>query len=134
MANFRRGLSQSLGMRQELKINRTFLQSDIKVGVGSVLPHSFAGYSGGAKLMLPGLADLQATARSHKFVQMGLRGGRDPNQNRFRLEIEQLARQLGFQYAVCIVPNSRRETAGVVCGDVVAAHRRACTLISATVP
>ena len=112
--------------RQELRINRSFLEADVKVGVGAVLPHSFAGYSGGAKLMLPGLADVDATARSHKFVQMGLRGGRDPDQNRFRLEIERLARELGFRYTVCVVPNGRRETAGVFAGDLVAAHRRAC--------
>jgi len=114
--------------QRELKINRTFLQSDIKVGIGSVLPHSFAGYGGGAKLALPGLADTEATARSHKFVEMGLRGGRDPNQNRFRLEIERLARKIGFRYVVCIVPNRRRETAGCFAGDLVTAHRRACTL------
>ena len=125
----------STGIRygqQELRINRTFLQADVKVGIGAVLPHSFAGFSGGAKLMLPGLADAEATARSHKFVQMGLRGGRDLDRNRFRLEIERLARQLGMQYTVCVVPNSRRETAGVFAGDLVAAHRKACRLAASS--
>jgi len=112
--------------KEPLKINRTFLESELKLSVGSVLPHSFAGYSGGAKLLLPGLADVAATARSHKFVEMGLRGGADPNENRFRREIEQLARELGLGYTVCVVPNSRRETAGVFAGDLVAAHREAC--------
>jgi nickel-dependent lactate racemase len=114
--------------KQPLRINRTFLEADVKLGVGCVLPHSFAGYSGGAKLLLPGLADVAATARSHKFVQMGLRGGSDPNENRFRREIEDLARQLGLNYTVCVVTNSRRETAGVFAGDLVAAHRRACRM------
>jgi len=114
--------------KQPLRISRTFLEADVKLTVGCVLPHSFAGYSGGAKLLLPGLADVTATARSHKFVQMGLRGGADPNENRFRREIEQLARQLGLNYTVCIVTNSRRETAGVFAGDLVAAHRQACRM------
>jgi len=111
---------------EPLRINRTFLEAELKLTVGCVLPHSFAGYSGGAKLLLPGLADVKATARSHKFVEMGLRGGGDPNENRFRLEIERLARELGLSYTVCVVPNSRRETAGVFAGDLVAAHREAC--------
>lgn len=110
----------------ELKINRTFFESELKVAVGSVLPHSFAGYSGGAKLVLPGLADLRATARSHKFVQLGLRGGGDPNENRFRLEAEELSRRIGLRFVVCVVVNSRGETAGLFSGDVTAAHRRAC--------
>ena len=107
-------------------VNRTFLESDLKIVIGSVLPHTFAGFSGGAKLVLPGLSDLAATARSHKFVQLGLRGGADPNENRFRLEAERMARQIGVRFAVCVVTNSRRETAGVFAGDLVRAHRLAC--------
>jgi len=113
---------------RELRVNRTFYEADLKIALGSVLPHSFAGYSGGAKLVLPGLADLEATARSHKFVQLGLRGGADPNENRFRLEAEQYARQLGLAFVVCVVTNTRRETSRVCAGDVVAAHRRACAV------
>jgi nickel-dependent lactate racemase len=118
--------------QQEMRINATFLRADVKVGIGSVLPHAFAGYSGGAKLMMPGLADVAATARSHKFVQMGLRGGQDPNKNRFRLEIERLAKQVGFRFTICVVPNSRRESAGVYAGDIVGAHRRACEAAAKT--
>jgi nickel-dependent lactate racemase len=112
---------------RQLRVNRAFYEADLKIAIGSVLPHSFAGHSGGAKLVLPGLSDLEATARSHKFVQLGLRGGADPNENRFRLEAEDLARRLGLAFVVCVVTNSNRETAGVFAGDVVAAHRRACT-------
>jgi nickel-dependent lactate racemase len=112
--------------QRELRVNRTFYQADLKIAIGSVLPHSFAGHSGGAKLVLPGLSDLEATARSHKFVQLGLRGGADPNENRFRLETEDLARRLGLAFVVCVVTGGKRETTGVFAGDVAAAHRRAC--------
>jgi nickel-dependent lactate racemase len=109
-----------------LRLNRTFVEADRKLGIGTVLPHAFAGYSGGAKLVLPGLADVVATARSHKFVQLGLRGGGDPNTNRFRLEIEQLARQIGFDYLIAVVTDSHRHTTAVFAGDPVHAHRAAC--------
>ena len=111
---------------QELQLNRTFLEAGVKVAIGSVLPHSFAGYSGGAKLMLPGLADLTSISRSHKFVQLGLRGGADPNENRFRTEAENIARQMGLEFIVCAVTNAARETVGLHAGDVVEAHRSAC--------
>ncbi|QGJ69192.1 DUF2088 domain-containing protein [Planctomycetales bacterium 10988] len=112
--------------KEELKTNSTFWNAELKLGIGSVLPHSFAGYSGGAKLVLPGLANVQATARSHKFVQMGLRGGQDPNENRFRLEAERLARQMGLEFIVCVFTNQQREITGLVAGDLVTAHRQAC--------
>ena len=112
--------------KNELRINRTFLEADLKIAVGSVLPHSFAGNSGGAKLVLPGLADIDSTARSHKFVQLGLRGGSDPNENRFRREAEQLARQIGLKFIVCVLCDNKRQPTGIYAGDPVAAHRRAC--------
>ena len=108
-----------------LRLNRAFFEADLKITIGAVLPHSFAGYSGGAKMMLPGLTDVTATARSHKFVQMGLRGGSDPDKNKFRLEIEDLARQMGLRFGVCVVPNARRGIAGAFAGDIVSAHRHA---------
>lgn len=111
---------------QELQINQSFLEADFKLGVSSVLPHSFAGFSGGAKMMLPGLSNLEATVRSHKFVQMGLRSGSGLEKNRFRNEIERLARKLGFEYTVCVLSDSRRRTNGVYAGDIVSAHRVAC--------
>lgn len=110
----------------ELQINTTFAAAELKIVVGSVLPHPFAGYSGGAKLVLPGLADIQSIRRSHQFVQLGLRGGGDPNANQFRLETEEIARRLGLRFAVCVVPGPYRQTWGLYCGDLVAAHRRAC--------
>ncbi|RPI75697.1 MAG: DUF2088 domain-containing protein, partial [Planctomycetaceae bacterium] len=113
---------------RNLRVNRTFFEAELKLGIGSALPHPFAGFSGGAKLLLPGLTDLAATDRSHKFVRLGLRGGTDPNSNGFRREIEQIARQLGYLFTVCCVPNARRETAGLFAGDVVAAHRAASDL------
>jgi nickel-dependent lactate racemase len=110
---------------RELQINRTFYEAEFKAVIGCTLPHSFAGHSGGAKLVLPGLADLQATGRSHKFVQLGLRGGSDPNSNRFRLEAEQLVRQLGLTFGISVLTGARRETAAVFAGDFVQAHREA---------
>lgn len=111
---------------RELQVNQTFMNADLRIAISSVLPHSFAGYSGGAKLILPGLADLPSISRSHKFVQLGLRGGADPNANGFRTEAEGIARQLGLEFVVCVVTGPARETTGVFSGDIVGAHRSAC--------
>jgi nickel-dependent lactate racemase len=109
-----------------LRLNRTFFEAPLKICLGSVLPHPFAGYGGGAKLLVPGLSDVPTTDRTHKFVLLGLRGGTDPNHNRFRTEIEQLVQPLGPILAIQCVPNLRRETCAVFVGDLVAAHRAAC--------
>ena len=113
---------------RELRLNRTFLDADLRVLVGSVIPHPFAGFSGGAKLVIPGLCDVDATERTHKFVLMGLRAGRagEVGSNAFRVEIERLVHDIGVQWTVGIVPNVAREPAAIVGGDIVRAHRAAC--------
>lgn len=110
---------------RRLRVNATFAAAELKIALGSVMPHPFAGYSGGAKMVLPGLTDIEATQRAHKFVQLGLRGGYDPERNRFRLEAESVARKLGLNFVVCAVTGAARQLTSLHAGDVVAAHRRA---------
>ena len=49
-----------------------FMEADLRLAVGSVMPHPFAGYSGGGKMVIPGLANLPVLVRTHKFAMMGL--------------------------------------------------------------
>lgn len=109
-----------------LRINRTFCEADIRIAVGCVLPNAFAGYGGGAKAVIPGLSDLDATARSHKFVQLGLRAAGGANGTPFRVEIEKLVRQIGLEFVVCVVTDRAMKAVGVYAGDLVDAHRAAC--------
>jgi nickel-dependent lactate racemase len=107
-------------------INRTFAEADLKILIGSVVPHAFAGFSGGAKMVLPGLANIESIEWTHKAVMMGLRGKAGTlEDNRFRAEFERIARHVGVQFSVNVVVNSRREIAGIFAGDIEAAHRQA---------
>jgi nickel-dependent lactate racemase len=108
-----------------VRINRAFAAADLRIGVGAVMPHPFAGFSGGGKIVVPGLADLDVLARTHKFALMGLSGGGSLDRNRFRSEMEQVVRRIGLHWTVNVAVNERRETAFVAAGDVVAAHRAA---------
>jgi nickel-dependent lactate racemase len=107
-------------------INRTFAEADLKILLGSVVPHAFAGFSGGAKMVLPGLANIASIEWTHKAVLMGLRGKAGTLEgNRFRAEFERVARHIGVQFSINVVVNSRREIAGLFAGDLEAAHREA---------
>lgn len=107
-----------------VKVNRNFYKADFKIAVGSIIPHNFAGFSSGGKLILPGLSDIATLERSHKYVMMGFRGGvNDVETNKFRLEIEEVVNRIGVDFFVGVVPNSRREIAGVFTGHIVDAHR-----------
>ncbi len=109
-----------------VKINAAFMAADLKILLGSVVPHAFAGYSGGAKMVLPGLSNIESIEWTHKAVMMGLRGKAGTLEgNRFRAEFERVARHAGVNFAIQVVVNSRREIAGIFAGDLELAHRAA---------
>lgn len=108
-----------------VKVNCHYMEADLKIAIGSIIPHPFAGFGSGGKLILPGLSDIATLERSHKFVMMGFRGGvNDVENNKFRLELENVVSQIGLDFYIGIVPNSTRETAGLFVGHFVKAHRK----------
>jgi nickel-dependent lactate racemase len=108
-----------------IRLNRAFMDADLRIGIGGVAPHPFAGYSGGGKVVIPGLADLDVLTRTHKYALMGLRGGSALAGNRFRSDMEDAVRAIGLHWTVNVVVNETRQAAFVAAGDLVAAHRAA---------
>jgi nickel-dependent lactate racemase len=102
-----------------------FVQAEVRIGIGCVIPHPFAGFSGGGKVVIPGLASFDTLARTHKFALMGMNGGGTLDTNKFRREMERAVREIGLHWSVNVVVNSRREIAHVRAGDLVEAHRAA---------
>lgn len=109
-----------------VSINRWFAEADLRILLGSVVPHPFAGFSGGAKMVLPGLANIESIEWTHRAVMRGLRGTAGIlAENHFRIEFERVARHVGVHFGINAVVNGRREIAGLFSGDLTAAHREA---------
>jgi nickel-dependent lactate racemase len=101
-----------------VRINKDFLDSDLKISMGCITPHPFAGFSGGGKLILPGLASMEVIERTHRYVVMGFRGGMGIVEgNQFREEVEEVCRKCGLDLIVDTVVNQDRQVAGVFVGD-----------------
>jgi len=108
-----------------IHINKLFMEADIKVGVGCIMPHPYAGFSGGGKIVLPGLSGIDSLERNHLPAVTGLESGLgmiDGNEN--REDIEEIARTVGLDMIANVVVASRRRTAACFVGDPVDAHRR----------
>ena len=111
-----------------VRLNRPFAEADVRIAIGAVMPHPFAGFSGGGKLVIPGLASLEVLARSHKFALMGFHGGQDLETNRFRRDMEAAVRAIGLHWTVNVVVNSSRQVIWLSAGDLVEAHRAAASM------
>lgn len=107
-----------------LSVNRTFLDASIRIGIGHIAPHCQAGWTGGAKIVQPGVCGAETTDYTHwmsaKFDVRELLGVAD---NPVRLEIENVVRSIGLDFVVNTILNRKKEIVKVVAGDFVKAHR-----------
>jgi nickel-dependent lactate racemase len=104
-----------------VEINAEFMDCDLRILLGSIIPHAATGFSGGSKLLMPGIASIQSAKGFH--TGSALEGAYGDTANPARLESEEAARLAGIDFIVNAVPTSQMGIAGLVCGDVVAAHR-----------
>jgi len=103
-----------------IHVNRHVMEADLKVGVGGIYPHPMAGFGGGAKIILPGVAGMDTIEANHRTRGAGLGVVEG---NRCRADMEEAASKAGLDIIVNLLVNSRREVAGVFVGDMVEAHR-----------
>ena len=54
-------------------VNRLVVEADRRLGIGHIGPSPYAGYSGGGKLILPGVAALDTINANHSYVPLGFR-------------------------------------------------------------
>ena len=101
-----------------LYINQFFMEADLRIGVGMLSPHPYAGFSGGGKIVLPGLAGMDTMELNHKPANAALSGeiGR-VEENTRRAEIDEAAKIAGLDFIVNTVCNSEGKSGGVFAGE-----------------
>lgn len=104
--------------------NAEVMQCDLKIGIGSILPHLY-GFSGGAKIISPGIVSIDTICHNHyNLGGYGLGGqphpttgyGKDDGDNIVRLDMEETAEMVGLDIKIDEVMNIRRETVGLFAG------------------
>ena len=105
-------------------VSRWYAEADLRVTIGCVEPHPALGWSGGAKLVVPGLAGIETIAANHRPGHLA-RGILSPDDNAMRRDVEEAVRRVGLDHIVNVVIAGRREVVGLFAGDMVEAHRAA---------
>ena len=115
-------------------INRRFLDADIRITTGFVEPHFFAGFSGGPKMVAPGLAGLDtimglhgAGLIAHPKSIWGITEG-----NPIHEEIRRIAARAEVDFSVDVTINRDREITAAYAGNLGAVHRAACQVAKRT--
>jgi nickel-dependent lactate racemase len=110
-------------------LNRAMHESDVVIGVGSIAPHPAAGFSGGGKIIAPGVATGEAVGEFHwrsvHYAQKEVLGVRD---NPMRERIDRIARLAGLTAIVNVVVDARSRIVRCFSGHPVEAHREGCDI------
>ena len=97
-------------------------ESDFKIGIGSIEPHTAAGYTGGGKIIYPGVVGQETVSNFHIIsASLGNLIG-DPD-NEARLTMEKWIKTVGLDYIINAVVTPENKLYKVVAGHFVKAHR-----------
>lgn len=111
-------------MGTPLYIHKAVLNADYKIAIGNIAPHNVVGWSGGAKILMPGVSGEITTSSTHLagsyFSLLDIFG----NENcRMRKEVDDIGRRIGLDFIVNTVLDANRLILGLFCGHYITAHR-----------
>lgn len=106
-----------------ISISRVALEADFLIGVGSVVPHHIPGYSGGAKIIQPGISGQATTGATHFLSTRAPHAYLGVLENPVRAEMEAIARRAGLKAIMNVVLTPDGQFVQAFYGDFVQAHR-----------
>jgi nickel-dependent lactate racemase len=118
----------------DIWLHRAFLTCDARILTGFIEPHFFAGFSGGGKAVMPGLALLESVIRNHGAshidspnARWAIREG-----NPLWEEIREAAGMVEPTFLLNVTLNRDKEITGIFAGDWEEAHAQGCAFVKET--
>ena len=114
-----------------VRINKQFLEADVRILTGFIEPHFFAGFSGGPKGVLPALAGAESVMTNHGRAMIaneraawGITEG-----NPIWEEMREVALMTEPTFLLNVTLNVKKEITGVFAGEMLAAHAEGCHFV-----
>jgi len=111
----------------EVWMNKKVVAADLVIGIGLIMPIDVCGFTGGGKILVPGVCGKVTNDEMHWYrisePDENVIGKRD---NRVRAAIDEMARKAGLGFVVNVIMSPAYGVLHVVAGDMVEAHRQGC--------
>jgi nickel-dependent lactate racemase len=116
----------------EVWVNNDYLRADVRIVTGFVEPHFFAGFSGGPKGVVPGVAGITTIMHLHNAQMIGhpLATWAQLEGNPVQGEIREAVAMAPPHFMVNVALNSRRQITQVWAGHYIQAHEVGCRFVA----
>lgn len=112
-------------------IFRPVAEADRIICLGNIEYHYFAGYSGGAKALMPGVSSHEAIQANHSNMVKPQAYAGNLETNPVRQDIDEAGHYIQIDFIVNVVLNEKKEIVSCVAGHYLEAHRAGCRLLDA---
>ncbi|MGM0652205.1 MAG: nickel-dependent lactate racemase, partial [Bacillota bacterium] len=110
-------------------VNKKALEADRRILTGSVVHHFFAGFGGGRKALIPGVAGFETIRKNHSLLlEDGSESGKLKG-NPVHEDLLEAAFMVGCDFLLNTVLDENKQILGVFAGDMTKAHLKACDLV-----
>ena len=110
-------------------ITRTVAEADYRICLGNIEFHYFAGYSGGAKAIMPGVSTRDAIQANHSMMVRQEACAGNIKNNPIRDDIEEAGKICGIDFILNVILSEHKRILKAVAGDPVLAHREGCKFL-----
>jgi nickel-dependent lactate racemase len=129
-----RELGRIPGTDVPARVERAFLEQDVRITTGFIEPHFFAGFSGGPKMVAPGLAALESVLELHSAARIGhpkatwgITEGNPVHDG-----VRAIAARAGITFNLDVTLNRDHAITNVFAGELFASHAKGCEFARAT--
>ena len=112
-----------------IDITRTVAEADFRICLGNIEFHYFAGYSGGAKALMPGVSTPKAIQQNHRLMVQNKAFSGNLTDNPLRQDIEDAGKIVGIDFIVNVILDEKKKIVYCVAGDAIKAHRAGCAYL-----
>ncbi len=110
-------------------ITAAVASADRRICVGNIEMHYFAGYSGGAKALMPGVSSREAIQANHRMMIENTSAAGRIEDNNLRLDIEEAGDICRIDFILNVVLDEQKQIVFAVAGDQRKAHREGCRFL-----
>ncbi|MBL8995602.1 MAG: nickel-dependent lactate racemase [Spirochaetia bacterium] len=112
-------------------LNREYIEADFRISTGFIEPHFFAGFSGGPKCIMPGIAGIETILHFHSAALVGHSNSTWGilDGNPLQQEAVDICRMAPPHFMWNVSLNNQKKITGFFAGETMAAHRKGCAFV-----